>query len=172
MPGHPMKPFRMRMTHDLIVNYGLEKHMQVLRPDRATPKEMTKFHSGRPLGRSCRGSRSCRPPDDYIEYLKRITPDEVDKFEHLKNRFNIWDDNPVFDGVYEFCSISAGGSVAAAKRLNEGTADIAVNWAGGLHHAKKDGASGFCYVNDIVLGILEMLKFHQRVLYIGWEHAA
>jgi hypothetical protein len=57
--------------------------------------------------------------------------------------------------------------VCAAKRLNEGTSDIAINWAGGLHHAKKDGASGFCYVNDIVLGILEMLKFHQRVLYIG-----
>ena len=37
-------------------------------------------------------------------------------------------------------------------------ADIAVNWAGGLHHAKKCEASGFCYVNDIVLAILELLK--------------
>ena len=37
-------------------------------------------------------------------------------------------------------------------------ADIAINWAGGLHHAKKVEASGFCYVNDIVLGILELLK--------------
>lgn len=110
---------------------------------------------------------SWKHTDDYIEYLKRITPDEVDKFEHLKNRFNIWDDNPVFDGLYEFCSISAGGSICAAKRLNEGTSDIAINWAGGLHHAKKDGASGFCYVNDIVLGILELLKYHNRVLYIG-----
>lgn len=36
----------------------------------------------------------------------------------------------------------------------------------GLHHAKKSEASGFCYVNDIVLGILELLKYHQRVLYI------
>ena len=27
-------------------------------------------------------------------------------------------------------------------------------------------ASGFCYVNDIVLAILELLKYHQRVLYI------
>jgi len=41
-----------------------------------------------------------------------------------------------------------------------------VNWAGGLHHAKKAEASGFCYVNDIVLAILELLKFHRRVLYI------
>ena len=38
--------------------------------------------------------------------------------------------------------------------------------AGGLHHAKKSEASGFCYVNDIVLAILELLKYHQRVLYI------
>ena len=38
--------------------------------------------------------------------------------------------------------------------------------AGGLHHAKKSEASGFCYVNDIVLAILELLKKHQRVLYI------
>lgn len=53
-----------------------------------------------------------------------------------------------------------------AARLNRKKADIAVNWAGGLHHAKKSEASGFCYVNDIVLGIIELLRFHQRVLYI------
>src|SRR5689334_21036957 len=45
-----------------------------------------------------------------------------------------------------------------AMKLNHGEADIAVNWAGGLHHAKKSEASGFCYVNDIVLAILELLK--------------
>ncbi len=36
--------------------------------------------------------------------------------------------------------------------------DIAINWSGGLHHAKKFEASGFCYVNDIVIAILELLK--------------
>jgi acetoin utilization deacetylase AcuC-like enzyme len=51
-------------------------------------------------------------------------------------------------------------------RLNHGLCDIAINWAGGLHHAKKAEASGFCYVNDIVLAILELLKYHARVLYI------
>lgn len=35
-----------------------------------------------------------------------------------------------------------------------------------MHHAKKSEASGFCYINDIVLGILELLKYHARVLYI------
>ena len=50
--------------------------------------------------------------------------------------------------------------------LNNDQCDIAINWAGGLHHAKKSEASGFCYVNDIVIGILELLKVHPRVLYI------
>lgn len=76
-----------------------------------------------------------------------------------------------------------------AARLSRDKCDIAVNWAGGLHHAKKAEASGFCYVNgeyrkvehprylvshalslvppiDIVLGILELLRYHERVLYI------
>lgn len=50
--------------------------------------------------------------------------------------------------------------------MNTGSYDIAINWSGGLHHAKKQGASGFCYVNDLVLSILELLKFHPRVLYV------
>ena len=49
-------------------------------------------------------------------------------------------------------------------KLNHKDADIAINWAGGLHHAKKSEASGFCYVNDIVLGILELLKYVVNVL--------
>lgn len=53
-----------------------------------------------------------------------------------------------------------------AVRLNQDASDIVINWAGGLHHGKKSEASGFCYVNDCVLAILELLKLHQRVLYI------
>ena len=82
------------------------------------------------------------------------------------SKFNVGDDCPVFDGVYEYCQISAGGSIASAVKLNHGDADAAINWAGGLHHAKKVEASGFCYVNDIVLAILELLKYHARVLYV------
>lgn len=61
---------------------------------------------------------------------------------------------------------NVGGSIDGAKLLGSGRADIAVNWAGGLHHAKSCEASGFCYVNDIVLAILELLKFFTRVLYV------
>lgn len=48
--------------------------------------------------------------------------------------------------------------LAGAVKLNKQHTDIAINWSGGLHHAKKSEASGFCYVNDIVLAILELLK--------------
>ena len=41
-----------------------------------------------------------------------------------------------------------------------------INWSGGLHHAKRQEASGFCYVNDCVLAILELLKYYPRVLYL------
>jgi hypothetical protein len=60
----------------------------------------------------------------------------------------------------------AGGSRDGALQLMEGKADIAFNWAGGMHHAKRAEASGFCYVNDIVLAILELLKQYHRVLYV------
>lgn len=81
-------------------------------------------------------------------------------------RFSVGEDCPVFDGMYEFCQLSCGGSLAAAARLNRQESEIAINWMGGLHHAKKSEASGFCYSNDIVLAILELLKHHKRVLYI------
>jgi acetoin utilization deacetylase AcuC-like enzyme len=73
-------------------------------------------------------------------------------------------DCPVFDGIFPFCQIFTGGSIDGAHRIIDGSADIAINWSGGLHHAKADEASGFCYINDIVLAILELLKFYPRVL--------
>jgi histone deacetylase 1/2 len=147
--GHPMKPHRIRMTHNLILNYGLYKKMQIFRPRHATKQEMGQFHS-----------------EDYVKFLRLITPDNMNEYAKQLQRFNVGEDCPVFDGMFQFCQISAGGSIGAAIKLNHGEADIAINWAGGLHHAKKSEASGFCYINDIVLAILELLKYHARVLYI------
>ncbi len=73
-------------------------------------------------------------------------------------RFNVGEDCPVFDGLFEFCQLYTSGSIGGAVCLNQGHSDIVINWAGGLHHAKKSEASGFCYVNDCVLAILELLK--------------
>ncbi|ODQ63560.1 histone deacetylase [Nadsonia fulvescens var. elongata DSM 6958] len=147
--GHPMKPHRIRMAHSLIMNYGLYKNMEIYRAKPATKQEMCQFHT-----------------DEYIDFLSRVTPDNIDLFAKEQVKFNVGDDCPLFDGLFEFCGISGGGSMEGAARLNRGKCDIAINWAGGLHHAKKSEASGFCYLNDIALGIIELLRYHPRVLYI------
>ncbi|KAF6166021.1 hypothetical protein GIB67_012918 [Kingdonia uniflora] len=98
--------------------------------------------------------------------MEFVAPEtQQDQLRQLK-RFNVGEDCPVFDGLYNFCQTYVGGSVGGTVKLNHGLCDIAINWAGGLHHAKKYEASGFCYVNDIVLAILELLKQHERVLYV------
>ncbi|KLT40983.1 hypothetical protein CC85DRAFT_286912 [Cutaneotrichosporon oleaginosum] len=148
-PGHPMKPTRIRMCHSLVMNYGLYKQMEIFRAKPATKREMSQFHT-----------------DEYVDFLYRINPDNESQFNKEQGKYNVGDDCPIFDGLFEYCSISAGGSMEGAARLSRDKCDIAVNWAGGLHHAKKAEASGFCYVNDIVLGILELLRYHQRVLYV------
>ncbi|KAL6604585.1 hypothetical protein ACP70R_043012 [Stipagrostis hirtigluma subsp. patula] len=146
--GHPMKPHRIRMTHSLLARYGLLDQMQVLRPHPARDRDLCRFHA-----------------DDYVHFLRSVTPEtQQDQIRALK-RFNVGEDCPVFDGLYSFCQTYAGASVGGAVKLNHGH-DIAINWSGGLHHAKKCEASGFCYVNDIVLAILELLKHHERVLYV------
>lgn len=146
--GHPMKPHRIRMTHSLVMNYGLYKKMEIYvrfqpillyiktnpqtmqRAKPASKYEMTQFHT-----------------DEYIDFLSKVTPDNMDQFSKEQSKYNVGDDCPVFDGLFEFCGISAGGSMEGAARLNRNKCDVAVNWAGGLHHAKKSEASGFCYVN-------------------------
>lgn len=123
----------------------------MFKPHRASDDEVAAFHS-----------------PDYINFLKLITPEIVKESPQTLKKFGVGEttDCPIFEGLYEFQSSCAGASVDAAAMLNHGQCDIAVNWSGGLHHAKRAEASGFCYVNDIVLGILELLKYHARVMYI------
>lgn len=147
--GHPMKPHRVRMAHNLVLNYGLYKNMEVFRPKLSTGEDMMQFHS-----------------DDYVNFLRSITPDNMHEYLRQLQRFNVGEDCPVFDGLFEFCQLYTSGSIGGAARLNADKSDIVINWAGGLHHAKKSEASGFCYINDCVLGIIELLKRHMRVLYI------
>lgn len=148
-PGHPMKPARIALTHCLVLHYGLHKKMQIYRPYRASFHDMCRFHS-----------------EDYIDFLMRVSPHNVQNFTKQLGMFNVGDDCPVFDGIYDFSSMVTGATMEGCVKLNNRDCDIAVNWSGGLHHAKKFEASGFCYVNDIVIGILELLKHHPRVLYI------
>jgi len=145
-----MKPHRIAVTHNLVLHYGLCQKMQVYRPYRASYHDMCRFHS-----------------EEYIDFLQKVTPHNVHHFsDQSLAHFNVGEDCPVFDGLYDFCSMYTGASLEGATRLNLKSCDIAVNWSGGLHHAKKFEASGFCYVNDIVIAILELLKYHPRVCYI------
>ncbi|KAI8089694.1 uncharacterized protein BX664DRAFT_280830 [Halteromyces radiatus] len=146
---HPMKPHRLTLTNHLVLNYGLHKKMEVFQPRRATDNEILEFHA-----------------PDYVDFLKRVTPDNAEEFEQVFQRFNVGDDCPIFDGIYDFCQRYAGASIEASRKLIADGADICINWSGGLHHAKKSEASGFCFVNDIVLGTLELLRYFPRVLYV------
>lgn len=92
------------------------------RPHKASGEEMTKYHS-----------------DDYIKFLRSIRPDNMSEYSKqmqrcecavffslilgfsfcsgvLKTVFlfltvNVGEDCPVFDGLFEFCQLSTGGSV-------------------------------------------------------------
>ncbi|PWY98747.1 Arginase/deacetylase [Testicularia cyperi] len=75
-----------------------------------------------------------------------------------KNQFGLQDDCPAFDGLGDHVALVAGAAITAADLIATGEADIAIAWDGGRHHAKKDAASGFCYVNDAVLAILALRK--------------
>ena len=50
--------------------------------------------------------------------------------EHTKQmqRFNVGEDSPVFDGLYNFCQASSGGSIGGAVKLNKGQSDVSINW--------------------------------------------
>lgn len=93
---------------------------------------------------------------DYIEFLRRVTPDvpphrplplaclmmhvqAINDSQMLPEfqRFNVGDDCPIFDKLFDYCQSYTGGSVQAAHRINHGLSDIAINWSGGLHHAHK-----------------------------------
>lgn len=73
-------------------------------------------------------------------------------------QFGLSHDCPTFPGLSDHVALIAGASITAAELLATGQADIAIAWDGGRHHAKKDSASGFCYINDVVLAILQLRK--------------
>ena len=114
--GHPMKPHRVRMTHNLVVNYGLYGKMEMFRSCLISPTAMTRFHS-----------------DHYVNFLKTITPDNMQDYVRQLQIFNVGEDCRVFDGLFEFCQLYTSGSIGGSARLNEGRADVVINWAGGLH---------------------------------------
>ena len=69
-------------------------------------------------------------------------PDKAELAADALRRFNLREDCPVFDGMWDYCTLYAGGSIDAALELNNNMCDIAVNWSGGLHHARYVNREG------------------------------
>lgn len=74
-------------------------------------------------------------------------------------------DCPSFQGLFDFCQLAIGSSLDAADLIITIQANYAINLSEG-YHAKKSEASGFCYFNNIVVCIIELLKVYPRILYI------
>ncbi len=150
---HPMKPWRLTLTKSLVSSYGMPFAMDNYNTRAATYEELASFHAS-----------------DYLDYLGTAPPE--DQPRDIENpdkevKFNLGgSDCPLFHGLYDYCSMSGGCSIDAARKICNKQSDIAIAWGGGLHHAKRSEASGFCYINDIVLAILELLRCYPRVLYI------
>ncbi|MDQ4008747.1 MAG: acetoin utilization protein AcuC [Actinomycetota bacterium] len=147
--GHPMAPLRVDLTMRLaraLQVVGRDGLAQVPAPV-AGEDVIATVHSER-----------------YIEAVRKVSanPHRL----HLEMGLGT-EDNPTFAGMHEASAHVVGASVEAARRVWQGEADHAANIAGGLHHAMRDSASGFCVYNDVAVAIRSLLdQGAERVAYV------
>jgi acetoin utilization protein AcuC len=147
---HPLRMERLELTWRLMEAYGLTKLAgAVVRvPDQAEESELLRFHT-----------------EEYLAVLKAANTGRAPAA--VVCRYGLGPgDNPVFPGLWDVARLAAGGSLLAARLVAGGEVRRAFHFAGGLHHAMPDRASGFCYVNDAVLAILHLRARGLRVAYI------
>lgn len=146
-PSHPMAPVRVVLTMLLARELGVLDELDVVGADPCTVDQLATVHD-----------RS------YIERVQKLSahPTHPDPTIGLGTT-----DNPVFGGMHEASALIAGASLEAARRVWTGETKRAANIAGGLHHAMRGTASGFCIYNDIAVGIQWMLdQGAERVAYV------
>ncbi|MET7458790.1 acetoin utilization protein AcuC [Nonomuraea sp. NPDC005501] len=145
-PSHPLAPVRVELTMALARELGVLDKVEVAGCEPAGDDELAMVHD--------RG---------YIEAVKRVSATGAPDLSAGLGTA----DNPAFAGVHEASALIAGASLAAARAVWEGTAEHAVNVAGGLHHAMAATASGFCVYNDPALAIAWLLRQGAtRVAYV------
>ena len=148
-PEHPLRMERLGLTWRLMDACGLTTlpHAKLLAPEPAGEEALARFHARQ-----------------YLEVLKAVSSGLHVPGAH---RFGLGPgDNPIFPGLWEAARLVAGGSLLAAKLVADGEVERAFHFAGGLHHAMPDRASGFCYVNDAVLAVLHLRERGLRVSYV------
>jgi acetoin utilization protein AcuC len=140
---------RLGLTWRLMEAYGLTElaGASVHRPEPAPESAIARYHHA-----------------DYIEMLKACNEGMHPRAAAM---FGLGPgDNPVFRGVWDCARLVAGGSLLAADLIARGDVDRVFHFAGGLHHAVDQRASGFCYVNDAVLAIMRLRERGLRVAYV------
>jgi acetoin utilization protein AcuC len=147
-PGHPLAPVRVELTMALARELGVlsAPSVSMLAAAPARPEELELVHD-----------------PAYIEAVRQAGQDG-----RPNGRFGLGTpDNPVFAGMHEASSLVAGATVAAARAVWEGEAPHAANIAGGLHHAMRRSASGFCIYNDPAIAIRWLLEAGaERIGYV------
>jgi acetoin utilization protein AcuC len=149
---HPLQPIRVKLAVDLIRSTGLIEHCHLLPPRRATIPELELVHSRR-----------------YIELVRElseprrrdeVSPEEIDEAGFASA------DNPISDELHEGAALVAGATMVAAQAIESGAALHAFSPSGGLHHAHRARASGFCTYDDPAIACKWLKDQGHRVAYI------
>lgn len=146
---HPLKPRRLTMTYELLDAYNAfhlsGSNLVDARP--AVDDDILLAHDS-----------------DYLEAVRRLSAGE--KVSDRQRYGFAGPDNPPFEGMYEASLLYTGASVQAAEIVASGADRVAFNISGGLHHAMRGHASGFCVFNDAVVAIRHLQRKFDRVAYI------
>ncbi|WP_107503895.1 acetoin utilization protein AcuC [Arthrobacter sp. ERGS1:01] len=148
-PNHPMSPKRLELTARLARELGIFDlpQVRVLESFVADDDALATVHSRA-----------------YIAAVRRVGADPTlsDPGRGLGT-----EDDPAFAGMHEAGARLAGASLIAADTLISGAAVRAVNFGGGMHHASREKASGFCIYNDVAMAVMRLLDSGvSRIAYI------
>lgn len=155
-PSHPMAPIRVQLTMELAQAFGVLRAdgVTVRAAAPATDAELELVHDR-----------------EYIDVVRRAGAmaagtRRVDEATLLSHGLGTEDD-PVFSGMHEASALVAGATLAAARAVWSGAASHGASIAGGLHHAMRSSASGFCIYNDPAIAIAWMLRQGaERIAYV------
>jgi len=147
--GYPWSNKRTEATYQLCKKLHLLDHdwIRIHTPTPVKESELYPFHD-----------------EKYIGLLKKANKGIFNE-EWLKYGLGT-SECPVYKGVYDYQRLAAGATLLGVKLIEEEKADFVFNPTGGFHHAGKDFASGFCYINDIVLAAEKWLSLNKHILYI------